>query len=101
MQPIRRNDKRIWPRILYFINDKYNSLFIFLCGRLKNNHVIPQYSSSISQESLKSAMPTQTTWLLNIDRSINATKKLTGLSSKDISLIQLKNKNFTIFFNSL
>ena len=84
MKAIRRHDSRIWARLLYIINDIYNVLFIRLLGNLNDENYNKNFSNSIDIESKNMAMPTQTTWLLNIDRSLSMAIDLTGLSLNQV-----------------
>ena len=85
MKPIRRKDNRLWARIIYFLNDLYNATYIFLSNQSLKSSKCDSDFIAVKREILDGANPTQTTWLLNIDRSIKIIKLITGLTEKQIS----------------
>ena len=74
IEPIQRNDSRLWARFLYFFNDFYNLIAICLMGNLDNKEIDEHTNFVFNENSLEGAKATQLTWLLNIDRSFEIIK---------------------------
>ncbi len=68
-KPISRADKNILYKFIYFLNEKFNFIFIKILGDLTDKK-IKILDSKNSKISYKYANINQTVWLLNIFRAI-------------------------------
>ena len=84
MDPIRRDDKRIWARFLYKYNELYNRIFRLILGNLTDEKIKQGCHYSSNKESILRANATQSAWLLNINRSFKLIRDLTSLDNIEL-----------------
>ncbi len=84
MRPIRRNDSRLWARILYTYSDIYNYCFRKIFGNILDKKINSGMHISHDKNSILRASATKTAWLLNIDRCFKMLRLIAGYSNEEI-----------------
>ena len=85
MEPISRNDKRLWAKFLYIYNDWFNIFFRFIFGGLEDTRIIVRDNLELDKYLVSKGSPTQTAWCLNISRGIKLVKYFDRSSRFEIS----------------